>query len=205
MSGFRRWRPPVCGLNIPGVVPPARMFIDRLIACRRPGGLSSNGGSPEPRASARGYRRSSACGGLSRRCRGLEGALGGYLCSSSNRSTARCYRLSSACGGLSRRCRELEWIVVGLSSSTIAHSHAARDRDGSVVRLRRTFPVLLRVGRDCGGIVLFQVFLCATRACRRRASVSGPMQMECGAKRRTECSVGLASTKNKRARRTAGE
>ena len=169
MSGFRRWRPPVCGLNIPGVVPPARMFIDQLIACRRPGGLGFYGGSPEPRASARGYRR------------------------------------SSACGGLSRRCRELEWIVVGLSSSTIAHSHAARDRDGSVVRLRRTFPVLLRVGRDCGGIVLFQVFLCATRACRRRASVSGPMQMECGAKRRTECSVGLASTKNKRARRTAGE
>ena len=168
MSGFRRWRPPVCGLNIPGVVPPARMFIDRLIECRRPGGLGFWGGA-QPRASACGYRRSSACGGLS-------------LC-----------------------CRWLEWIVVGLSCSTIAYSHVARDRDGSVVRLWRTFPVLLRVGRDCGGIVVFQVFLCATRACRRRASVSGPMQTECGVKRRTECSVGLASTKNKRARRTAGE
>ena len=79
MSGFRRWRPAVCGLNIPGVVPPARMFIDRLIACRRPGGLSSNGGSPEPRASARGYRRSSACGGLSLCCRWLEWIVVGLL------------------------------------------------------------------------------------------------------------------------------
>ena len=81
MSGFRRWRPPVCGLNIPGVVPPARMFIDQLIECRRPGGLGFYGGSPKPRAPARGYRRSSAYGGLSLCCRGLEWIVVGLSCS----------------------------------------------------------------------------------------------------------------------------
>ena len=95
-----------------------------------------------------------------------------------------------------------------------------------VVRLRRTFPALSMVGMVCRGFIVshlgsaFPAYVrclpfewsgdCLSglgfvvsrhrprgmRACRRQASGSDPMQTECGAKRRTKCSVGLRAPSN---------
>ena len=70
------------------------------------------------------------------------------------------------------------WTVVGrfpcmpgLSCPTFARSHAARDRDSSVVRLRRTFPTMPMVGLPGRGIFVFQ----ALGRCVRSVWWSGGM------------------------------
>ena len=66
-----------------------------------------------------------------------------------------------------------------------------------VSRLRSLFAI--EWSEDCLrglGFVVSRHCPRGTRACRRQASGSDPMQTECGAKRRTKCSVGLRAPSN---------
>ena len=62
------------------VVSPARVWVGGFVGDRWPGGLRIFWGRGDPRAAARGYRLSSACGGLSRRIRWLRRVVGGSSC-----------------------------------------------------------------------------------------------------------------------------